>query len=258
LNWGYDLVAGDDKEKYDVGLIQASTAENKALDEAYVERLTAAYDELAVEAYVGGSFVNLQVGQVYYGFDKAKNVANIPMPEGIELCVGLDFNVDPMSAIIFWKNGIHMHVVDEIELPNSDTLSMCDEIHKRWPKQVRDVYPDASGNARKTASPGGKSDFHWIREAGFTVKARSKNPHLKDRYNAVNAKLRPAGGAQPTMTVSPKCKKLIKHLMMYSHQNSNTEAGKAMGHLLDALGYPVSYLYPVVRNVVEQHDLRGM
>lgn len=265
LNWGYDLCLGELKDKHDVAYIQASTRQNLALPVDYVGRLEGAFANKAADAYIEGSFVNLGSGLVYYAFDsldKANgNVRDIVIPDDAELGCGMDFNVNPMCATIFWRQGPRIHFFDEIELPNADTEYLCSVLHEKYvgerkrTKQVLHyIYPDATGSARKTSAPGGKSDFWYIKDAGFEIRAPHENPKRKDRYNAVNGKLKPRAG-EATCTVSPKCKKLIKYLLTYSHELMNKQA--AMSHLLDAFGYPVSYLYPVTKEMLTIGKLVG-
>ena len=47
------------------------------------------------------------------------------------LRVGMDFNVDPMSAVLWSKAGDEMHVWDMIELRNSGTEEMATELRRR-------------------------------------------------------------------------------------------------------------------------------
>lgn len=257
LNWGYDLCVGDLKDKHDVQVFTASTRANLAVDPGYVQRLLGAYDGKAAQAFIEGEFVSLSEGMVYYAFDPMENVVALPIPKGAELGVGMDFNVNPMAAAVFWRAGNHVHFFDEIELPNADTEYMCSELHDRgyFKKGLRAVYPDASGAARKTSSPGGKSDFHYIKQAGFEIHARPSNPLRKDRYNAVNGKLKPREG-KLTLTISPKLKKLRKYLSVYSHELLNKQ--DAYSHLLDAFSYPIAYLFPVTKSVMKVVPLGGI
>ena len=280
LNWGWELCVGELKEQIDkahggtgkgVGYIQASTLLNLAIDpEVYVKQLEAVLTAKAAKAYIDGSFINLSEGMVYYAFDgldnELGNVRSLGVPEECELGCGMDFNVNPMSATVFWRAGSHIHVFDEIELPNADTEFMCQVLRERYvedgPKRIKSVkqkletvYPDATGSARKTAAPGGKSDFWYIKQAGFTIRAPFESPKRRDRYNSVNGKFSPKGG-KPTLTVDPKCKKLIKYLSTYSYELLNKQ--EAMSHLLDAFSYPVSYLFPVSRESLQGvHKLQG-
>lgn len=265
LNWGYDICEGDRQDDYDVGIVHANTALNRTLGDEYHQRLLASLTPEAAQAYVEGKFVNLTRGRIYYGFDRHRNVARLEDPMG-ELGVGMDFNVNPMAAIVFWVKGDHMHIVREIELPNADTYSMCDTIQNIvYPsghpyagnRRVRTIFPDASGNHRTTNSPGGKSDFKIIeKDFGFTIDAPPANPAIRDRENSVNGKFNPVSG-RPTLTVDPSCTKLIGYFEKHTAEERNTKEGKERSHLLDATGYPIHRLFPVHRPAVVKTNLIG-
>lgn len=242
VGWGYDLFEGELRAKHDVGLVQCSSRSNRALPSDYVARLESGYDDAARAAYVDGKFVNLSTGRVYYAFDPTVNIVDEPMPDGAELGCGMDFNVNPMAFCVFWRKGERIHYVREFELPNSDSESAAAELLAAFP-QCRKVYPDASGIKRSTASPHGKSDFHYLRDAGLTILARSINPPLRDRFNSVNGALKSC-----KVTISPACRKLKSFLMAYTHESAHTTQHKAMSHLLDAFAYPIAYLMPVDRS----------
>jgi len=242
LNFGYEICEGDERENYDIDYITASTRANKVLLPGYVERLEEAYTEKAAEAYIDGGFVNMSEGMVFYAFDRFQHVRDLPLPEGIELGAGMDFNVNPMAMTVFWRSGNHMHAVKEYQLPNADTEFACQILREDWGDQITTIYPDATGNARKTAAPGGKTDFYYIRKAGFDIAAKSTNPKRRDSFNAVNGKFKPKNG-EMTLTISPQCKKLKGFLLHYSYELINKQ--EKMSHLLDSFRYPVTYLFPV-------------
>ena len=246
LNWGYDICEGDERDKYNLELIQASSHCNKALPKEYLETLDNAYDEKMRDAYIDGKFVNMTTGRIYYGFDKGRNVQARAFPPGAPSLSGQDFNVDPMAGILFWTSGPHMHIYGEIELPNSDTdLATKEAIDKAREKgsELSICYPDPSGKARKTSALG-KTDFTIIKDNGVEVKARLKAPAIRDRMNAVNMKLQ-AG----TLTIDPGCKSLIKYLQNLSWENLRKQ--ESMTHLTDAMGYPVEYLYPIKKPIIQ-------
>ncbi len=246
LNWGYDLCEGELNDRFDVGVIHGATYLNQVVGNEYVNRLTTAYDDKAVQAYVEGQFVNLATGLVYHQFNKTLHVRELDIPEAAELGAGMDFNVNPMSASVFWKAGDRVHFFDEIELPNSDTEYMCELLQDRYKGRIENIYPDASGSARKTAAPTGRTDFWYIKDAGFHIKAKKANPKRRDRYNAMNGMLKQKyADGSPKVTFSPKCKNLVKYMGQYSHEKMNKQEN--MSHLLDATTYPVSFLFPVDR-----------
>lgn len=249
LNWGYDLCVGDLGEGIAIEVIQLSTRENKILDPQFVKDLESSMSEKAIAAYVDGKFINLSEGQVYYSFDPHEHVVELPIPENAELGCGMDFNVNPMSAVLFWRAGSHMHVFKEIELANADTESMAIELRRQWPT-LENIYPDATGKARKT-SASGKTDFSILKKYGYTILAPAGNPPIRDRENTVNGKMKPAAG-KISFTISPKCKSLVKSLSVYTHELKNKAEQKRMSHLIDALGYPICRLFPLYRTGVRQ------
>ena len=259
LNWGYDICEGEKAADYDVEVTRANTRENVTLDPSYYDRLLAALTPEAARAYLGGEFINLMKGRIYYGMHE-DNFVELPDP-GHELGVGMDFNVNPMAAVVFWRSGNHMHFIREIELPNADTEYMCAVLKENFRNaegecRIHAVYPDASGRARSTKSPGGKSDFHFIKQAGFTIDAPTANPLIRDRENAVNGKLNPKAGP-PTLTFDPSMKKMKAYMAKYNHEERNKPAMRAMSHLLDAVGYPVHRLFPVHMDIAIVKQLSG-
>ena len=261
LNWGYDLVEGDLADDYDVGYVRASTKSNLALDSSYYDRLLSSMDELTASAYLEGHFTNLSKGLVYHAFDPKNNIVNMGgikgIPDGVDLGVGMDFNVDPMAAVAFWRHKNRIHIFKEYERPNSDTEDMCQQLREDFGDRLEYIYPDATGARRSTAAPGGLSDFHYIRSAGFEIMAHKGNPRVRDREAAANGKFKSRKG-KTTLTIDSSCKKLRKYLSLYSHEKRNKPEQKAMSHLLDAMGYPVYYLYPVGRKEFQIKRMTGV
>ena len=273
LNWGYDICEGEDRDRYDIGVMHVATAENLALPQQYLDTLLRGYTKKMQEAFLKGLFVNLSKGAIYYGFAKGRNVMRLEDP-GHELEVGMDFNVDPMAAVVFWRHAQHVHIVSEIEIENADTEYMCsilsqdnrhndsrefmrgqirNFLNKDKSMRIQTIFPDASGRSRHTSASGGQSDFSIIRER-FQLTSKAANPKIRDRENAVNGKLNPVKG-QPTLTMDPSCKKTIQYMLSYTHELRLKQ--KQMSHLLDALGYPIAYLYPVNRPKIVVSAIHG-
>lgn len=274
-DWGYDLFNGELGDRLaragvTVGLVQASSRQNLAISPDYVQRLEGTLTARAALAFVEGQFVNLNEGAVYYGFESSGPLTNVvaaPIPDYAELGVGMDFNVDPMAAVVFWKLGKRMHILGEIELKNADTEFLCQKLREEYVDTetkltgptippLRNVYPDPSGIQRHSNAPMGKTDFHYIREAGFEVMSRTAHPGLRNIYNAVNGKFRPKVG-EPTLTVDPKCKKLIKYLQLYTHEDMRTPKQQSYNHMLSAVGYCVEFLFPVYRDRAKVVQMEG-
>lgn len=247
LNWGYEILEGELKDKFKTSYVRADTRTNLAVRPDYAQRLLAGYDPKAAEAYVQGRFVSLARGRVFYAFERDRNVRTLPIAG--TLFAGMDFNVNPMAFCVGWHLGNRVHIIEEFELPNSDTDYACALLREKYPT-LRVVYPDPSGKRRNTAAPAGMSDFKWIAKSGLIPIAPSAPWGLRDSYNSVNKKL-----AAGELTIASSCKKLIHYLSEYSHEKKNKQ--EDMSHLLDAMRYPITYLYPAFRNTTAHTVLTG-
>ena len=185
-------------------------------------------------------------GLVYQNFDRKVHIREDLKDLGAELLIGMDFNINPVSAVVAIKAGDQLHVFDEIALSNSNTQRMCDEIKRRYPKRVIKVYPDPSGKARKTSAAAGQTDFTILEAAGFKVIAPRKAKNVSDRVNEVNALLTNAKG-EHRLFIAKACPKLIHCLEGLTYREDTMEPDKRLGldHLPDSLGYLVGGVFPL-------------
>ncbi|MDP6049420.1 MAG: phage terminase large subunit [Candidatus Bathyarchaeota archaeon] len=245
LNWGYDLIANQE-QSYDVGVAFASTLENNYLPEQYKESLVSGYTEEMVDAYIHGKFVNLQEGRVYKEFSRDVHIYEREDIEELkkyhQVHIGMDFNVNPMTAVAFCKIGDTCHVFDEFFMANSTTFDMAEVIKEKYPNAI--IYPDATGAARKTSSQ--KSDHQILKEKGLRVYAKRKNPPVRDRVNAVNQLLRV--NDKVSKFSMENCPKLINDLERVVWRKGDIDKTQLkLSHISDAFGYGVHYLFPVIK-----------
>ena len=163
----------------------------------------------------------------------------------------MDFNVNPMTAVITQKIGDECHVSDEIVMPNSNTFEMMEELVRRYPNQHGMVHPDPSGAARTTSAPLGETDLAIIRRSGWNVKTHIQSYPVVDRINSVNALLQNANG-RPRLFIDRKCKHLIRSLESLAFKDGTHVPDKSSGfdHITDALGYLVVAVFPMVSHEV--------
>lgn len=201
------------------------------------------------------SFESME-GRVYREFDREKSVAMVPDNKG-PLHIGMDFNVAPMTAVVMVQAGDQYHVIDEIEMMNSNTTEMAQEILSRYKGRDITVYPDPSGRSRKTSAPVGQSDFSILTSHGLRLVASRSAPPVVDRINEVNAVLCNANGDR-RLFVHPKCKSLIKALdgLVYKEGTSQPDKASGLDHITDALGYAVHELAPLVRRQMTSQRFR--
>ena len=159
-----------------------------------------------------------------------------------QLLIGIDFNVNPMSAVVAVANGDECHVIDSIEVMCSNTEELCQEIKSRYPNYKYLAFPDPAGKARKTSAAVGITDFVILEQNGFTVYAPNRAPLIVDRVNAVNAMLMTADGKR-RLLVHKRAKSLIQSLngQCYKEGTSIPEKGgnPDLSHMCDSLGYLV-------------------
>lgn len=188
-------------------------------------------------------------GRIYYGFDRAHNVRAWDKPIPDVVYIGMDFNIDPMSAIIAVREGDTLNVIDEIRLFSSNTQEAVAEIKSRYGRSKIFVYPDPAGHQRKS-SASGATDITILSNAGFVVKAPRHHTPVRDRINAVNSRLCSSSGIRH-LYIDPKCKYTIEGLERQTYKEGSTQPDKDGGydHMNDALGYMVDYLFPVKRDV---------
>lgn len=188
---------------------------------------------------------NTYSGVVYYNFDRKETVIPLKGHDTQEIHCGIDFNVDPMSVCISVIEGGTVYFIDEICMRGSNTDEVCQELRRRYPQSRIIMYPDPAGRQRKT-SAGGRTDISILQNAGFGVQVRNAHTPIRDRINAVNAKLKNTKGTR-TLFVDPKCKQTIKSLerMVYKPGTSVVEKDGELDHMADAVGYLIDFLYPL-------------
>jgi hypothetical protein len=212
-----------------------------------IEAARADMDEKSFKQEFEASFETMS-GRVYYPFNRQEHVGLYPFNPMLPIWVGMDFNIDPMSAVIFQPqvNG-EIWIVDEIVLFGSNTEEVCKEIDKRYWRQQKGVvvYPDPAGGQRQHAR--GETDLDILRENGFKrIKHRRKNPFVADRVNAVNRMLRSADGTV-RMRINEHCKHVISAFEQTIYKRGSRDVDKDAGveHSADAAGYCIELEYPV-------------
>jgi len=244
LNWFKDLFDQAEEFPDEWASFSFTTLDGGQVSEEEIASARRDMDQRTFEQEFLASFVNFS-GRIFYAFDRTQNVRRYQEEVPRELHIGMDFNVDPMSAVIALRTSSGLHVIDEIKIMGSNTDEMVEEIKNRYPKTSITVYPDPAGAARKTGS-GGRTDHTILRAAGFTVKAPNSHNAVRDGINAVNSKLRNSRG-ETTLFFDPKCKYVIECLEKHVYKTGTSIPDKDSGfdHMTDALRYMVDYLFPI-------------
>jgi hypothetical protein len=238
-------------------LFKAKTSDNAAnLPEDYIRNLQNSYSSSLLAAYLDGEFVNLTAGSIYPEFDRKLNITFATIEQREQLHIGVDFNVNNMSAVVCVIRNNDPLALDELSGVR-DTPTLIRILQERFAGHQITVYPDASGGATKSVNAS-LSDITLLRSAGFTVLANSKNPAVKDRVMAMNQMIYSQGKRR--LLVNPdKCPNVIEGLERQAYaKNGEPDKSSGFDHLNDAIGYFIAYKYAIGRGTVSFAQISGV
>ena len=247
-NWSYELFKQSETNK-EWKSFKYTTLEGGQVGQKEIEQAKQDLDIRTFQQEYEATFVNYS-GMIYYNFNREKNILKNYNKDSLFLHIGLDFNVDPMTAVVCLIEKQKIIVVDEIQIYSSNTNEMCQEIKNRYPNKNIIVYPDPSAKQRKT-SAGGLTDLSILKNEGFDVRCKNTAPMVRDRINAVNSKLKNVNG-ENNLFFLKNCKTMIKSIERQIYKEGTHIPDKESGfdHMNDALGYLVEYNFPLKRNFV--------
>lgn len=246
FDWVYERFIANRVEGYDC--VMAQPFENRhLLDKVpdFYERLKSSYDERFYQQEAMGSYLSMNAGRVYYGFDRTKHLCDMKADKSRPLLWALDFNVNPMSSVIAQRIGDRFVVLDEVVLSRASTMDACAEFEARFGFHAAglEIYGDASGARMQTA---GSTDYEivtaFLKRSGYphVFKVPRSNPAVRDRISTVNSMLESADGGV-RLLVDRRCKELIKDFEQVNYQSNTAMIDKTSDpkrtHLSDALGY---------------------
>jgi hypothetical protein len=242
-------------EEYQI--IRASTYSNAHnLPDNYIPDLLADYPTNLIAAYIDGEFVNLTSGSVYPYYDRVANRSTEVIKVNEPLHIGMDFNVGKMAAIVFVQRGQNPHAVNEV-IGVLDTPAMIKAIKARFPNHPIFIYPDASGDSRKSQNAS-TSDLALLRQANFVVLNNPANPWVKDRVLSLNIML--AGSRQGRLFVNDTTCPMFAEALEKQAYDEHGEPDKQSGfdHPNDAGGYFICYRFPVIDGRIVRTKLGGV
>ena len=230
-------------------LIHGKTTDNHYLPDSYIDLLESNYDKAMLKAYRDGQFVNISALSTYHSFERSSNVRQCEYDRSQPVRIGLEYNVDPMTAVLFhtYKTEPKVKIFDAISLSHQgvgDLLSqrMCTTIKEKYPNNNYIVYPDASGYQRHTSAM--FSDIDILKQNGFVVKVRKRNPPVNNRTISVNKML------EGNIIIDPRCKMLIQDLEKVTNKQGTRDidkSNKLLTHMSDALVYAIEWEFPIIK-----------
>jgi len=208
-------------------------------------------DERTYRQEYEGSFEG-EEGRAYYAFCE-ENLKIVQRDQNQIVHVGMDFNVDPMTAVLCHVCGDTIYQWGEVWLKNSNTYEMARYLAEKFNPRQCVIYPDSTGQARETNATA--SDMKILKDSGFVIRAHSVNPRQRDRVNAMNGRFKSMDGSRRFFINPNTCPKTINDInkaeIMPDGRLNKDQEKQQIGHISAALGYLVSYLFPMRAGGVE-------
>lgn len=194
-------------------------------------------------------------GRIYYAFDRALDVRPVTLVPGIPVSLSFDFNVNPATCIIGQAIGDEVRRWREVFVTHAggEATRACAMAAKQtidasgWRGPLR-IYGDATGRSAKTTGP---SDHAVLRELfpGATWCIGGENPHVRDRYAAVNSRFKTSDGRRHSV-IDPSCRHLIadyEQVIFAENGEADKQSNPMLTHISDADGYWVAREWPTAR-----------
>jgi len=199
-------------------------------------------------------------GRIYEDYSKDNYTSEIILPHE-QLLWYHDFNFTPLSSGIGVRRKDSLYLLDEIILTSAvSRQSALEFVDKYRTHQNREViiYGDPAGKAGE--KHGHASDYtemeKVLRDNGWTFKRRVKPaaPAIKDRQNAVRAKIKNAAGEVSLFVNAKQAPYTHKGLAttQLKEGSSFLEAESDYQHITTAIGYMTDVEFPVVRGTPTQ------
>lgn len=172
-----------------------------------------------------------------------------------------DQNFTPLSSAIGVIREDKLYLLDEIVLESAISKQSALEFvekYKRHDNKHVVIYGDPAGRAGE--KHGHASDYTDIEDVlkksgwKYTRKVEKKAPAIKDRQNAVRAKIRTASGEVGLYVHRDLAKWCHKGLATVQLQEGSTfqeDQKNKYQHITTAIGYMVSVLWPVEKKLAE-------
>ena len=197
------------------------------------------------------------VGKIYEDYSKENYTTETIDPKE-RIHWTHDFNYTPMSSAVTVIRKKKIFVLDEIILTSAVAKQAAMEfVDKFKDHQNKDLflYGDPSGRAGE--KHGQRSNYieieEYLRSNGWKVtrRVKSKAPAIRDRQNAVRAKICNAAGER-TLFVNPeKCPYSSKGLATTELKEGSSflEEEDDYQHITTAIGYMTAFVFPIAGGV---------
>lgn len=193
-------------------------------------------------------------GRIYEDYSK-ENYTDAVIEPHEQLMWMHDQNFTPLSSAIGVRRGESLYLLDEIVLISAISEQSAMEFVERYKdhknKRVL-IYGDPAGRAGE--KHGHESDYTQIERVlsangwSFERRVKKAHPSIKDRQNAVRAKIKTASGER-SLYVNPKtapwCHEGLATVQLQQGSTFQEDQKNQCQHITTAIGYCIDYEWPI-------------
>ena len=200
-------------------------------------------------------------GKIYEDYSK-DNYTNATIQPHESLHWMHDQNFTPLSSSVAVIRGDDVYILDEIVLISAVSKQSAKEFVEKFKDHQNKhvfIYGDPAGRAGE--KHGHKSDYNDIEDVlsangwTYTRRVKAAHPAIKDRQNAVRAKIRTADD-HISLYVNPKTApwshKGLATVQLQQGSAFQEDQKNQYQHITTAIGYFIDYMFPVSYDAPEQ------
>lgn len=205
-------------------------------------------------------------GRIYEDYSKANHTGERIQPHE-QLLWMHDQNFTPLSSAVGVRRGQELLLLDEIVLTSAVSRQSAVEFVEKFKDHKNRhvlIYGDPAGRAgEKHGHASDYTDIEAVLKANgwtYTRKVKLAAPAIKDRQNAVRAKIKAADGTV-TLRVNPNTApwsdKGLATVQLKDGSAFQEDEKNKYQHITTAIGYCVDVEWPVVKNTASVTSLRA-
>lgn len=195
-------------------------------------------------------------GRIYEDYSKANHTKAVIEPHE-QLLWMHDQNYTPLSSAIgVRRNGNDLYLLDEIVLTSAVSKQAALEFVEKYKDHKNKhvlIYGDPAGQAgEKHGHASDYVDIEGVLRANgwaYTRKVKPAHPSIKDRQNAVRAKIKTADGGISLFVnplTAPWCDKGLSTVQLQEGSTFQEDQKNKYQHITTAIGYCVDREWPVM------------
>ena len=193
-------------------------------------------------------------GRIYEDYSK-DNYTNETIQPHEQLHWMHDQNFTPLSSAIGVRRGDELYLLDEIVLVSAVSRQSATEFVEKYKDHLNKhvmIYGDPAGKAgEKHGHPSDYNEIEDVLKANgwkYTRCVKKAHPAIKDRQNAVRARIKNAAG-EIRLYVNPKtaewCHKGLSTVQLQKGSTFQEDQTNQYQHITTAIGYCIDWIWPV-------------